>query len=183
MSEGKTVERLTARQERFIHEYLLDGCGSRAAIRAGYAANRAEVTASRLLTIGKVAARLEVLTSRQLERVDFSADDLLRELVTLSTITMDAFIDDDGFLVGNLKDIPKEARAVIHEVSQESTTDPDGNTVLKIRLKLHDRVKSLALLGKHVSVRAFSERVEVAVHPLSERMAEIARQMALEDAR
>ena len=38
------------------------------------------------------------------------------------------------------------------------------------------------MLGKHVAVRAFSERVEIAVHPLSERMTEIARQMALEDA-
>ena len=40
---------LTAKEQRFIHEYRLDGDGANAARRAGYAPKSAKVTASRLL--------------------------------------------------------------------------------------------------------------------------------------
>lgn len=42
--------RLSARQARFIDEYLVDGNGAQAAIRAGYAPGSAKVAACRLLT-------------------------------------------------------------------------------------------------------------------------------------
>lgn len=41
---------LTAKQNRFIDEYLIDANGTQAAIRAGYGAAGARVTAHRLLT-------------------------------------------------------------------------------------------------------------------------------------
>lgn len=41
---------LSARQARFIEEYLVDGNGAKAAIRAGYAPGSAKVAAFRLLT-------------------------------------------------------------------------------------------------------------------------------------
>lgn len=45
---------LTDRQYRFVSEYLKDCNGKQAAIRAGYAAGSAEVSASRLLSQDKV---------------------------------------------------------------------------------------------------------------------------------
>jgi phage terminase small subunit len=51
---------LTARQARFVEEYLIDGNGTAAAIRAGYAAAGAHVTASRTLRDPKVAERIRV---------------------------------------------------------------------------------------------------------------------------
>lgn len=175
-------DHLTVRQERFVHEYLVDGNGSAAAIRAGYTPNRAEATASRLLTNGKVSRRLEALRARQLERVDCSADDVLRGLFDLATITMDAFIDDEGYLVGNLKDIPKAARGVIKKVSQKATTNAAGHLVVEVTLEIHDRLKAYQLLGRHVSVRAFVDQVEVQGGSLSGRMEELAAQQALEEA-
>lgn len=41
---------LSSRQARFVDEYLIDGNGAQAAIRAGYAPGSAKVAASRLLT-------------------------------------------------------------------------------------------------------------------------------------
>ena len=171
LSVGKE-DHLTVRQERFVHEYLVDGNGSAAAIRAGYTPNRAEATASRLLTNGKVSRRLEILKAAQLERVDFDADTVLRELATLSTVTIAEFIDDEGYLRTDLKNISKEALACVAEVMQETVTRPDGSSQTRVKLRLHDRIKALNLVGKHRSVQAFVERVEFS-SSLSDRMAEL----------
>jgi phage terminase small subunit len=53
--EGKYLGLLNLKQQRFVHEYLIDLNGKQAAIRAGYAAASAEVTASRLLSQDKVS--------------------------------------------------------------------------------------------------------------------------------
>ena len=50
--------RMETRRARFVDEYLVDGNGTAAAIRAGYAPAGAHVTASRLLRDPKVAAAL-----------------------------------------------------------------------------------------------------------------------------
>ncbi len=54
----KAVTMLTARQERFVDEYLADLNATQAAIRAGYSARSAHVEGSRLLTNAKVAAAI-----------------------------------------------------------------------------------------------------------------------------
>jgi len=48
-----TTITLTARQERFVDEYLVDLNATQAAIRAGYSAKSAHVEGSRLLTNAK----------------------------------------------------------------------------------------------------------------------------------
>jgi phage terminase small subunit len=50
---------LSPRKLRFIQEYLIDLNGKQAAIRSGYGANRAEVTASELLADGKVSEAIK----------------------------------------------------------------------------------------------------------------------------
>lgn len=56
----KVVERpLAPRVLRFIDEYMVDLNGKQAAIRAGYAARSAEMTASRLIRNDKFSAEIE----------------------------------------------------------------------------------------------------------------------------
>lgn len=50
---------LTTRQARFVEEYLVDGNGTQAAIRAGYAASGAYTEASRLLRNAEVARAIK----------------------------------------------------------------------------------------------------------------------------
>jgi phage terminase small subunit len=47
---------MTPRQQAFAAQYAIDHCGTRAAVRAGYAKAGAHVAASRLLRKAKVAA-------------------------------------------------------------------------------------------------------------------------------
>lgn len=61
---------LNPRQERFVLEYLNDGNGTRAAIRAGYAASSAAVHAHRLLKNERVLAKVRACIDRVQKRND-----------------------------------------------------------------------------------------------------------------
>lgn len=71
---------LTARQQRFVDEYLLDLNATQACIRAGYSVNSAEVAGCRLLRNAKVAQKLAQAQQRRSERTKITADDVLEEL-------------------------------------------------------------------------------------------------------
>jgi phage terminase small subunit len=60
---------LTPKQAKFVAEYLVDGNGSAAAVRAGYGAIGAKVTACRLLTNPNLRARLEARQSADATRL------------------------------------------------------------------------------------------------------------------
>lgn len=76
----KTAEgavELTARQSRFVDEYLVDLNAKQAAIRAGYAERSAEVTASRLLSNAKVASVIQARMGERSARTKITADMVL----------------------------------------------------------------------------------------------------------
>lgn len=54
---------MTAKQARFIDEYLVDANGTQAAIRAGYGAAGARVAAHRLLTNVAISSAIEARQS------------------------------------------------------------------------------------------------------------------------
>jgi hypothetical protein len=57
---------LTLRQQRFVHEYLIDGNGTQAARRAGYAERSAYSIASRLLRKGTVALAIQTAEAERM---------------------------------------------------------------------------------------------------------------------
>jgi hypothetical protein len=63
-----------------------------------------------------------------------------------------------GFVVRNLRDLPESALACIQSVEQTTTIDAAGNTVIKQRLKLFDRLKALQIAGEHIDIRAFVQQ-------------------------
>lgn len=73
---------LTAKQQRFVDEYLVDLNGKQAAIRTGYSAKTAEVQASRLLSDAKVRAAVEAKQAARSKRTGVSQDWVLRKLVS-----------------------------------------------------------------------------------------------------
>src|SRR5450759_4866892 len=68
---------LSARQSRFVAEYLVDGCVAQAAIRSGVAVSGAHVWASRTLRIAKVAAALQARQSADATRLSLRREDVL----------------------------------------------------------------------------------------------------------
>lgn len=65
---------LTAKQQRFIEEYVIDCCGAAAAKRAGFSARSATETAYRLLKKPKIKAEIDARLKKAAERAQLSAD-------------------------------------------------------------------------------------------------------------
>ena len=72
---------LTARQARFVKEYLVDLNGTQAAIRAGYAVSGADVQAVRLLGNARVKAAVDAGAAKQHAQLDLTAQKVLTELL------------------------------------------------------------------------------------------------------
>jgi phage terminase small subunit len=72
---------LTAQQERFCNEYIIDLIGSAAAERAGYASSNARAQASRLLKNDSVKQRIAELQASRAERVEVTQDMVISGLL------------------------------------------------------------------------------------------------------
>ena len=74
-------DKLTLKQRAFVLEFAVDRNATQAAIRAGYSAGSAHVTASRLLKNAKVLALVEEAAVQQAERTEIDADWVIHGLV------------------------------------------------------------------------------------------------------
>ena len=74
------ARKLTPKQARFVQEYLIDCNGAQAAIRAGYSPRGAKESASRLLTYDNVAGAVSEARTKQAERAELTADEVIKGL-------------------------------------------------------------------------------------------------------
>lgn len=72
---------LTTRQARFVEEYLVDGNGTQAAVRAGYSASGAYTEASRLLRNAEVAKAIKTRQEADSERLRVSRERVVAMLL------------------------------------------------------------------------------------------------------
>ena len=144
---------LTAKQERFCQEYLIDHNASQAAIRSGYGSRNANVTGPRVLANVGVRARIAELTGKQATRLEIKADTVLKELLLLAKSDVKEIFDENGNLKA-VHEIPEDVRRAIAGV--ETFVDKDGDITKKI--KLWDKPKALEMLGRHLKL--FTDKVE-----------------------
>jgi phage terminase small subunit len=76
-----TTAVLSARETRFVQEYLVDACGTQAAIRSGVAPASAHVWASRALRKAKVSAALQARQAADAVRLSIQREDVLNGLL------------------------------------------------------------------------------------------------------
>lgn len=91
-------EKLTAKQQRFCDEYLIDLNGTQAAIRACYSAKTAVEQASRLLINVKVQEYLSYRHQQRLTRTEITQDTVLQEFAKIAFIDIRKFYHEDGKL-------------------------------------------------------------------------------------
>lgn len=72
---------LSVRETRFVQEYLVDACGTQAAIRAGVAPAGAHVWASRTLRKAKVSVALQARQTADAARLSIQREDVLQGLL------------------------------------------------------------------------------------------------------
>lgn len=165
---------MTAKRHRFVAEYLKDLNGTKAAIRAGYAAKGAKDQAHALMKMPEVAQAIEKATGERNERLKVDADYVLRRLTEIDQLDVIDILNDD-LTLRPLSEWPKAWRLSlsgmdITEIGR-ATGDPEAAIAFLKKIKWPDKVRNLELLGRHVNVNAFKDQVEVQVTGLADRMA------------
>ena len=133
------MDKLTAKQQRFIEEYLVDLNATQAAIRAGYSARTANEQAARLLAKASVSQAIASAKAERSARVAVSADYVLNNLVEIVERSMQ--------------------RAPVVDMKGNHVTDEDGRFVWRFDAKAANR--ALELLGKHLGM--FTDKLEADV--------------------
>ena len=92
-------QKLTAKQEQFCQEYMIDLNASQAAIRAGYSEKTAGVMGHENLNKPQIADRIAELKKSRAEKVSISQEDVLNNLIKAMNISMGK---EDTHVVANL---------------------------------------------------------------------------------
>jgi phage terminase small subunit len=121
-----TPAKLTAKQRRFVAEYLLDGNATQAAVRAGYSPRSAHSIANELLEKPEVRAAVDAAEARRLERLDLKADDILRELLTFARTDIRKAFDKNGRLLP-IHEMPEDVARAISGVKVFEEFDGTGS--------------------------------------------------------
>ena len=147
---------LTPKQQRFVEEYLIDLNATQSAIRAGYSEKTAAVIGAENLIKPNIAKAIEEAQNKRQEQTQIDAAYVLKRLVEIDQ--MDVLdIMDDQMKIRPVNEWPKVWRQYV--VNLENLELSDGEGCFK-KIKWPDKVKNLELLGKHVSVGAFKDRIE-----------------------
>jgi phage terminase small subunit len=116
---------LTPKQARFVQEYLVDGNGSGAAVRAGYGAAGAKVTACRLLTNTNVSKALKKRQEADAARLAVAREDVLAGL--LEAVDLAREQRNPMGMVSGWRELAKMLGYYAPEVKRvELTADQDG---------------------------------------------------------
>lgn len=121
--------KLTAKQERFCEEYLIDLNATQAAIRAGYTESSARVTACKMLTNANIEQKISEM---KLKRSDNTAI--------------------------NAAWVLKNAKRVFDRCMQDEAVMSQGEPTGEYKFEHSGANKALEIIGKHVDVQAYSEK-------------------------
>lgn len=140
------MTKLTEKQKRFVTEYLVDLNATQAAIRAGYSPKTAEVIGYENLRKPQIAAEVAKRQAKLQKKLEITQERVLAELAAIAFASGTDFVTvtEAGMLnVKATSKVPKEKLPAIASIKYNQ---------LGIEIKLHDKVRALELLGKHLGV-------------------------------
>lgn len=133
---------MTARQQRFCEEYLVDLNATQAAIRAGYSAATARVAGCKNMKKPAIAACIEKEMQKRSQRTGISADRIVQELARIAFVQTSQVVDiATGALKpgANANDLAAVAAVKVKKTEQREEWE----------VKFADKIKALELLGRH----------------------------------
>lgn len=156
---------LDAREARFVEEYLKDLDPKRAALGAGYSKTVAASKAYQWVSNGKVKPHVFAAILRAQEkrsrRTEIDADWVLRRLADEATADLADILDEAG-AVKPVADWPLIWRqGLVSGVDVHEEVVEGQKVGQTVKIKLSDRIRRIELIGRHVDVGAFRERVEL----------------------
>lgn len=152
---------LTARQQAFKGEFLKDLNATQAAIRAGYSPKTAASQGQRLLKNVEVAAAIIAAKAERSERTKVDADWVLSRLADEAVADLADLYDDAGALKP-VREWPLIWRQGLVAGIDAEEIRVEGVSIGTVRkIKLSDRLKRVELIGRHIDIQAFKEKVEL----------------------
>nr|DAY39622.1 MAG TPA: Terminase small subunit [Caudoviricetes sp.] len=143
---------------RFVDEYLVDFNATQAAIRAGYKAKTAHVIGAENLRKPKIAEEIARRQKDLQKRTEVSQERVVKELARIAFANIADYLHvetqtrtkDDGtevtyqtVMFNETQELSADQRAALAVVKQ---------SVNGFELKLHDKIKALELLGRHIGM-------------------------------
>ena len=146
---------LTPKQQAFVREYLVDLNASAAYRRAGYTSGNPNVNAPRLLARAGIQAEISKHMAARSEKVELTAEQVLREIKTAAFLDPLQLFAEDGTLLP-LSRMPEAARRAIAGLEVEELYDGRGEDRRMIgylkKIKLVSKEGTLTLAGRHLGM-------------------------------
>lgn len=158
---------LTAMQEAYCQSYIQTPENqTQAAINAGFSHKTAHVKASIMMRDERIQKRIAELMEERNKRTRVSADYVLMRLVEIDQMDVIDILNDD-MSIKPVSEWPKVWRQYLTGFELADMFEGRGDEkelvgILK-KIKWPDKVKNLELIGKHVDVNAFKDRMEIDV--------------------
>ena len=150
--------KLTPKQIRFVDEYMVDFNATQAAIRAGYKAKTAHVIGAENLRKPKIAEEIARRQKDLQKRTEISQDRVVKELARIAfadasdyaCIETLTYENEDGTVSPVQIVSPKDTGALSDDQRAAIAGIKQGANGIEI--KLHDKIKALELLGRHIGM-------------------------------
>lgn len=154
---------LSAKQQRFVEEYMIDLNATQAAIRAGYSEKTAKVIGSENLSKPAIAAAIAAKREKLAQKAEITAEKVLQELALIGFSNMQDYMragsDGDPYL--DFSGLTREQAAALAEVTVEDFKEGRGESardVRRVKFKLSDKRQALVDIGKHLGM--FKEQIQ-----------------------
>lgn len=120
----------------FAAEFIIDFNGTQAAIRAGYAKSSAGLMAMKLLKKPVVQKAMRYFTGKRLEKVELTADEVIKQLRYALTRRVGDLQDENGNYLAP-KDLPDHMQSIVDEVKVRMYYNREtGEQEQEVRYKL-----------------------------------------------
>jgi len=162
---------ITDRMKKFVDEYLIDFNATQAAIRAGYSPDTANEQGSQLLArpdIRELVAEGQKAIAERTQTFQDNAVDELKivgfsDLADFLTVKEGGIVEQKSF-----DQLTKEQTKCIKKIKQTvRTSHSSDGTILHqtatLEIELHDKLKALELLGRHLGMFNDTLRLEGAL--------------------
>jgi len=148
--------KLTPKQRLFVQEYLIDLNAKQASIRAGYSPANAEFQGHQLINNPKVKQAIELAMYEREQRTKVTQDRVIEELAKIAFLNPTDIINEYDASLRN--GAAREDTAAISSIRVRRTPSKNGMGIER-EIKLHDKIRALELLGKHLGL--FNDKLNI----------------------
>lgn len=141
------------REEKFCQQYVILGVGSKAVTAAGFTTKKPKIYACQILKRPRIRLRIKELRGKLRKRAMVEATEVIREYARVGFANIQDYLDTDN-TVKDLTTLPADVAAAVESIHFDVRHDGGSSKgyTEKVRLKLHDKIKALDSLARHLGL-------------------------------